>query len=284
MRADRIRVRPSAAAILAGSLLWAATLPVPVRAGEPANSGVAPSPSCSEPIRAAEERGRSIFEQDQASAWATDALLSQVPRDSRVQGWVTTREGRTWTVHFIGLDGESPMVLHQVRFAEATPAATRVSHLEPPRPAEGPVLAMFRARQAAMRQPFEPCTPTYNTVIFRDPGSAEWIVYLLAATDKPEELVLGRHLRRTVAADGSKVLSTHALSKGCIVMPQPRVPPGAGVAGAYVTHLVTPCPTEGHVFASLLYRTPIYVMTSTGLWKVEQGVVSFQPDKPPAAK
>ena len=47
---------------------------------------------------------------------------------------------------------------------------------------------------------------------------------------------------------------------------------------------MTPCPTEGHVFASLLYRTPIDVMASSGHWKVEEGRVRFLSAHPPPVR
>ena len=278
MAPRRVRGAP----LLAGLLAWGASWPGLVRAEEAAGPAAGVPAACAGPVRAAEEMGRAIFEQDRVSAWGTDAVLGEAPGESRVKGWVTVPEGTAWTVHFIGLEEEAPVVLYQVRFAEATPAAARLSRVEPPRPAEGQVLEMFRARQAAMREPFERCAPAYNTVVLKDPASTSWIVYILAATSNPGDLVLGRHLRRMVAADGSKVLATQALSKGCMIMRRP--PDSRDVAGPYVTHLVTPCPTEGHVFASLLYRMPIFVGAGTGTWRVDEGRVRFLEAHPPSAR
>lgn len=129
---------------------------------------------------------------------------------------------------------------------------------------------MFRARASAEKARFQKCSQTYNTVILPADMAGEkgWYVYLLAATTKNDEAVMGGHVRVHVSADGKNILNVKEFTKTCLTMKIAK-----NAAGLMVTHLVDKHPVETHVFMSLLYGMPLYVGASLQTWAVEKGSI-----------
>ena len=45
----------------------------------------------------------------------------------------------------------------------------------------------------------------------------------------------------------------------------------ARAAGLVASHVVSPTPVETHVFLSLAYRQPLYIVTGDQFWPVQDG-------------
>ncbi|MDI1479293.1 hypothetical protein [Polyangium sp. y55x31] len=223
-------------------------------------------------IEQAEKLGASLHAVDDASAVATDVLLAAgvLPRDERVRGWVTRREGDGFRVEFLGELPEGLRVLHVVSLGKDVRKEPRFESLEPPRPPDATSQAMFLARRTAARSSFRACSNRYNAVVLPGElaGKSGWLVYLLAATTDASERVIGGHHRVLVSEDGTQVRESFALSQACMTVREER---GGDkrAAALVVDHLATPAPTEAHVFVSLLYGMPLVVKTTRGLWSVE---------------
>ena len=236
--------------------------------------GCASSPKAPEPDRfeAVESLGRRVFESDRAARIGTDAAMAAGVQQLPVQGWISNERGAGWLVRFIGSCGEDVCSLMDVTVDAAGQAAARIvttKLLEDE-------LAEWQARQLAVQSEFRRCAPTYDTVVLpgvRD-GGAVWLVYLLAASRREDDVVLGGHVRVTVNANGTEILKSEPLSKSCIVAK--RDPKSAGLM---VTHVLDPEPIETHVFASLAYRTPIFVATEKGVFAVENGKIRKVEDR-----
>jgi hypothetical protein len=114
----------------------------------------------------------------------------------------------------------------------------------------------------------------YNFEVLDDPDGEGFLVYALAATKDPNEVVAGGHSRITVSKDGTKVESVDRLSRSLLVLPKSG-PGGASKAKALtMTHVVSPTPVETHVFLSLQHKMPFYVATGEKeVWKVEKGTI-----------
>ena len=227
-------------------------------------SGPKPDPAH---FAAVESLGRRIYESDRAAWMATDAALAAGAQQMPIQGWITNPREDGWLVRFVGPCGGEVCALMDVRVdraGNATPHATGTPLLEDD-------LAQWQARQLAVQTDFRRCTPSYNTVVLSDVrnGQQVWLVYLLAASRKEGDVVLGGHYRVTVNGNGTQVLKSEPLSKSCVTAQ--RDPKTAGVM---VTHVLDPEPIETHVFASLAYRTPVYVATEQGLFAVENGKIA----------
>lgn len=223
-----------------------------------------PDPSKLSPTEAL---GYQIYQLDRAAWLATDAAHSSGLRDTPIQGWLVLPSGSTFLVRFIGACASETCSFIDVQLGQQTQSPT-VSTVSPPESLPEGQAAMWRARQLALASPFNPCTPKYNTVVVPavQDGAEVWRVYLLAASEVPEEVVLTGHHRITVSADGRTLLSSEALSKSCLVN---RPETGQEVAGLVLTHVLHPEPIETHVFTSLNYRLPLYVGTEKGTFKVE---------------
>lgn len=254
-----------------------------------------------EELRAAIERSQSIgmalYHHDRASAIGTDVMLANVgaPQELGIAGYLAFQDadedGRPlerWQVTFFSA-GEPPSVLCRVQVPMQQGATPELTLIDPPRPVSDDARRLIRARRTALAA-IGPIVQPQNPVIL--PGEAIGkdgiLVYLLAGSTRKDVAVLGKHHRVLVSPDGETAVSVEPLSKTAIEIPL-AVPPGAVAgAGLMITHLVTAWPLETHVFVSLLHRTPVYVGTSSGTWKVDGARISLlstpeSPSPPPEA-
>ena len=88
--------------------------------------------------------------------------------------------------------------------------------------------------------------------------------YFIAESPSTDSIVFGKHYK--ISADGIVSYST----KTCFAMPKPK-----NSSAAMITHLLSDTPSEFHVFLSLKYKTIIYIVIQKGLWKIDQGKISF---------
>lgn len=228
--------------------------------------------------RKAEQIGRLLYDNDAASAMATDEMFRQgVPqRDRRVRGWITSAIADGWKVTFVGDADGRIAALYEVAVPRARSSELRFVAYDPPREMSEPENAMYAARTTALREGQSGCSNRYNSVVLEDPAShpSSWTVYVFAASTQVGEMIVGGHSKVSVTTDGRKALAIEQLAKSCLRLQQPTAQQGT-VAAAFVTHLLSPAPSEIHVFLSLLHQKPILVGTSAGNWKVENGTVSF---------
>ena len=226
-------------------------------------------------IEFAASRGQQIYEVDRASARGTDALLSTIDTaaETRVQGWITVPQRKGHLVRFVGVKGETTYSYYDV--SVPTDGHASVQQLDPPRPLSASERAMFEARTSASQaMPFT-CSDRYNTIVLPHEAGDKWVVYLLAATTKADEILVGGHFRMTVSKDGGTVDSVDPLAKSCLAIAQPREEDARKAVGVFVTHILSSTPIETHVFLSLLHGVPLYVGTDTGAWLVSGGSIRF---------
>jgi len=107
------------------------------------------------------------------------------------------------------------------------------------------------------------CDFDYMPVLVTQPNGTR-ATYFLARSMRPDDIVFGRHFKVV----GSDVTTS---TKTCFNAGSPP----ANSAAAFITHLLSPSPTEFHVYLSLQHKKPIYVATSAGDWLVENGRVRF---------
>lgn len=243
-----------------------------VATAAPGSEGARPRPSSSPEIRKIEELGRTIYVLDNAAARATDLAFAEGAdlRAPDMRGWVTDTSSSGVLVRFIRQVGGRFEAAYDIKVDETGRATT---FTRPANPRLMPEQAtQFAARQLALTQANTLlCPGPYVTVTFRDPGASNWRVYLLAATTDPNVRLIGGHRRVLVSADGKRILSSENLSLTCFT---PRLEPHAGYRPVFgmVTELLSPTPVETHVFANLLYREPIIVLTRDRRpWGVENG-------------
>ncbi len=224
-------------------------------------------------IERAELLGRQIYMQDLYAAQATALLLAHGLDliDIGTLGWITESSRDGCAVTFVAGDPEQWRSVCVVTFAEsAEPNIILVD-----RDLTETQSAMFNARQLALHSIEKSCSDAYNTVVLpRDDGPG-WLGYALAATNDPNLILIGGHSRVTVSADGRTILERRSFTKDCMVLKTPQdVGPDVDVAAYTVGHVLDNTPTEVHVFLSLLYGKPLYVVTADRrFWYIEGGKI-----------
>jgi hypothetical protein len=158
-------------------------------------------------------------------------------------------------------------------------ASPVVEDVSPPAPPSPEIATLIRARQTAiamLRNPTQPINPVVLPA--RTIGEDGILVYLIAGTKRPDVAVLGLHHRVLVSSDGETVLRFEALSKGPneVSLASPGLPPGAKLVELATSRSVTNYPLETHVFASLLYKLPLSLVTPIGLWRVDGQHITYE--------
>jgi hypothetical protein len=214
--------------------------------------------------------GREIHRRDMFAWWASDAAVPQLTAaDAEVlRVWVLDADDPS-LIHFVAELDDTPRSLLRVRCIEANNCTVE-------RPAEPPPLSERNAAQlhaiatASQHASFEPTSERYNQVVIPTADS-RWAVYLIAATTDPNLVMLGRHYRFLVSADGASVVEWRAFSKTALALElhPAGMPEGASLEALVVSHLLDPIPTELHVWAALNYRTKLGVMTGSTLWMID---------------
>jgi hypothetical protein len=218
-----------------------------------------------------ERLGLEIFARDAAAWRATDSLsdASGNPPPSRgATGWIVVPAGNQWLVRFIT---DEELAAYDVHVDVTSPDAPVAKVNEPPAPLSADEAAMWRARKTAAGSDFRRCSDRYNSVVLPGEweGSPAWVVYMLAASTDPADIMLGGHHRIHISGDGGSILQSRALTLSCL-----RGQRSSSTAMLGVSHSMDPEPIESHVFLNLSYRTPLAVMTESGAWKVENGRIS----------
>jgi len=245
-----------------------------------------------EHIERAEQVGRQLYLLDKVAAIGTDVLRERLGKleGAGLEGYLPLREGDdegrpkdSFLVSFFAT-GEPARVAYEVRVFARPGRQTEYHAFDPLKPAKPGLSLLMRARQAAIRAVPETMQPLNPVVLPGDVyGESGILVYLLAGTTKPGVAVFGKHFRVLVGEDGSTVKYVLPLSKSILELPTRggnREKPEA----LWVTHLVTDWPLETHVFASLLYKLPVYVATSRGNWRVNGEKIAFLGSQPSAAQ
>lgn len=215
--------------------------------------------------------GAALYRQDAAAAVASDALSRRFRNQppAGLVGWIVVDEGENQRVRFLSQEDGQPRAAWDVvvTAAGAGPVEAAADAVLPPDQA-----ARFAARMTAASQIGElRCAQRYNAVVLADPDSDEWLVWLLASTTDANSVIVTGHYRFRVSADGGAVVRRDQLSATCITSDRRQIGRNGQVAGLVVSHIVSTQPVETHVFTSLLYRLPVYVLTPADetLWAVE---------------
>lgn len=220
--------------------------------------------------RTLEQLGATIYRQDRAAWLASDALVAKIkdPAKERVVGWIVEAHGDADTVRFIRDLGKGPEAGFDVEVSVkgAGPVTAPVD-----RALSAEERAAFAARMTAARVAPKPCAGTFNSVVAKDPTGDGWLVWLLSPAQTKDAIPVGGHYRFSISADGGTVRQVDALSASCLALRAPPMPKDARPVGMVASHVVSPTPVETHVFLTLAYRQPLYIVTGDQFWQVQQG-------------
>jgi hypothetical protein len=131
-----------------------------------------------------------------------------------------------------------------------------------------------QARQTAMAALRGKLFPRrYDYVVVNDPDGKGFLVYALAAPDKPNEVILAGHFRVTVSGDGTKAERVDALSNTFLS----SGPMTSDAVALFLIQLVSNKPVEALIYTSSLAKKPIFVRTPDGkTWIVGEGKMQLK--------
>ena len=215
--------------------------------------------------------GQQIFEQDGYAARATDIILAKIggPKKlvkAKIAGWIVVKRGKSVVVRFAKKDGADLRPAYDITF-DSPQTGTIKAAAEKTYPENE--LVQFKARQLAIRNIPKLYSRTYNTVVLPDPARKGLLVYVLAATDEANKILVGGHYRFLISRKGDKILRTDPLFKSFLVLDKKKLAEeapkeGTEAIGYFVTNLVSELPLETHVFLSLTHKMPFVVTTKGG--------------------
>ncbi|AKU99179.1 hypothetical protein AKJ09_05843 [Labilithrix luteola] len=259
----------------------ASSEPSSSRAHTPGDTAVPIPPEAQQQAARASGVGRLLFEYDKVAAEGTDVMLANADATDRASlgGYLVLHDALRWSVVFF-TKGDDPRICARITIEPGKPPVfQRVRPAEPASDAERIAIRTRQAAIAAVPSVVQPLNPVVFTgadavevrrlagELGSGPPDEKVIVYLLAGSTRPNVAVLGRHYRAVARTDGT-IEKIEPMSKAPIEIPM-APPPGAKSAGLMVSHVLGDWPTEAHVFASLLYRHPVFVMTARGNFSVD---------------
>jgi hypothetical protein len=222
-------------------------------------------PPTADELRAVTERGRMLYEYDQAAWHASDAVQTANPRTTEGQLSIARKLNDKWTVVF----GK----LHEDRFAIDYEADEQGSlrqfavRKEPEeRQDEGFFFHAARAIELAMHD-FGKTGRPYDVAVLPAPGE-QLYVYLYPAQTVARVYPLGGDARYLVSADGMTILEKRQMHETILE----KAPPsrGQGKAG-YHTHALGEVPEDTDVFHVLTEEPPVpeFIATPHFLYQVK---------------
>jgi hypothetical protein len=216
-----------------------------------------------------ERLGEELYLQDTVAAKASRMLLQVAGpiKPGELSGWIIVKDGRKTLTRFIKQTGEDVNVVYDVRIGARGDAEVTRDNLRPLSQTE---LAMFLARQNAMRAAPKDCARAYNTAVIKDTDSDSWLVYILAAAST-DMIVVGGHSRVKISPDGKDVESVTRLYQKCLSMPIPADIKNPKDRAFSVSYPVADIPSEIHVYLNRLHGYTVYVTTAKGTWRVRNG-------------
>lgn len=249
-----------------GALVLAAAAPL-AAADEPA----APTSEELAAVQLAVERGRTLYEYDQAAWHTTDALREDIRNleESGIRGWVVIPTGDGWMVTYWkpegdGFAGVYSAVWSKQRVRQRKQLKGESAVLTPEQ------LALIAARNAVDDSGLMRCADSpFNTVVMPDEGGRDIFVYLLTPQTSTTSIPIGGHHRFTVRS--GEVVEQRSFTKTCLELAIATADRDEQPVALGVSHLLDPVPTELHVFSMFAARTPVFVMTAPNerVWAVE---------------
>jgi len=208
------------------------------------------------------ERGRQLYEYDQAAWHGTDAFMSLGPDTSNLGKYICVKTATGWEVYFGHLNpANSKFVVVYEAKQSTSPTKYEARKVSPPREESGPLLGSVLSIDLAFAD-FHRESRAYNTAVLPGPDGTHY-VYIYPGQTKNDVWPIGGDVRYTISADGAKILDKRLLHKSIIDM-QFKEKDGKSPTGGYHTHVISDVPEDTDVLYVLTRRPliPEYVATS----------------------
>ena len=216
-------------------------------------------PPTTEELAAISERGRMLYEYDQAVWHSTDAVQTSNPTSVAGQRSIARKVNGNWTVVFGKLNEEGTRFeIAYEAHQQATLRDFAVSKEPEEREDEGFFLYAARAIELATKD-FGKATRPYNVAVLpAQPG--QLYVYLYPAQTEARVYPLGGDLRYLVSEDGNNLLEKRWMHQ---TITEVALRPGKKVASRSHRHVWSDLPEDTDVFHVLAEDPPIPELIAT---------------------
>jgi hypothetical protein len=240
-----------------------------------------------EKVTHAEAIGLELRKHDLAAWKTSDALINAKAFKSlpgEMLGWLSFDAGNAINVRYFAKNKDAIGVFAEAGMDLQTLQSSKGNIFPALRPASKEELAMLHARRIAMNAKRLNCSEApFNSVILllnnneKGNESKEIHVYLLSPWTN-RNIPLGGHHLIKFKPDGKEIISEFSQTKACLNNDPSKF---KNMAGFMVTHINSDTPTEMHVFMSLQYKKPIFVITPANqiTWKVDNGSIYLEDRK-----
>ena len=205
------------------------------------------------------ERGKLLYEYDQAAWHASDAVQMANPKNVEGQRYIARKENGKWIVVFGRLNEDRSRFSITYRAEEQAMLRQFAVKQEPAeRQDDGFFLYAARAIEVATRD-FGATNRPYNVAAL--PAPAEHLyVYLYPAQTKARVYPLGGDVRYLLSPDGTKIMEKRQMHKTIIeTMPQS----GKKTVAGFHTHVLSGLPEDTDVFHVLTQDPPVAELVAT---------------------
>jgi hypothetical protein len=201
------------------------------------------------------ERGRALYEYDQAAWHATDAVKAMHRPEQSVGRYIAHKSDKGWVVGFGHLNEQRDKFLLAY---EATQGATlrefSVRKLDPPQEDSTFYVSSARAIDTALHD-FQGEKRPYNVALLPAPSN-QFYVYVLPAQTRKGVYPLGGDARYLITPDGGSIVEKRQLHKDILEIPPDSIPKTTTPAGLWHIHVLTDVPEDTDVFHVLTRQPP----------------------------
>jgi len=208
------------------------------------------------------DRGRALFEYDQAAWHATDVVQAMHPPEQSVGRYIAHKSEKGWIVGFGHLNERRDKFLLSYEANQGTTLNEfSARQLDPPQEDSAFYLLAAKAIDTALNN-FEGEKRAYNVAVLPAPSN-QFYVYVMPAQTKPGVYPLGGDVRYLITPDGGSIVEKRQLHKSILEIPPNSIPKGTTAAGGYHTHVLTDVPEDTDVFHVLTRQPQVPEMIGT---------------------
>jgi hypothetical protein len=208
------------------------------------------------------ERGRALYDYDQAAWHGTDAFLALHPNTAGLAHSICTLTSSGWLVTFAKWNETHDRLFVAYEASDSGhPGQFAARVIAPPQEATSDLTAMERALELTISD-FAHQNRPYNTAILPAPDD-NYYVYIYPAQTVDTIWPLGGDVRYTVSADGKQIIEKRQLHKSILDM---EIKPGFSAKAGFHTHILSDLPEDTDVFYVLSRKPsmPEYIGTQAG--------------------
>jgi hypothetical protein len=204
------------------------------------------------------ERGRALYEYDQAAWHGTDAFFALHPDTEGLTHYICSKTPTGWMVTFPKWNETHVKLLVAYEATESEPGKYLARKLDPPKEAGDDLVGKERALELALADFQRPDRP-YNTAIFPAPGG-NFYVYLYPAQTKDTIWPIGGDVRYVISPDGKQIIEKRQLHKTILDM---EYKPDSGAVAGVHSHILSDVPEDTDVLCVLTRKPsmPEYIGT-----------------------